>query len=123
MKAIPKPNLKKIVVPAASSSRNGTHRGVDRREDVEFRNEVFTNVHDRCDVAAAVAVVWRTPYGNYRLVFEVPFESFIDQLVCTSNTLNAINVIELGCYLVTKEPTSPARTYSPSAYLLWVTPD
>ena len=41
-------------------------------EDGEAGVEVFAEVHDGGDVAAAVAVVWGAPYCDDGFVFEVP---------------------------------------------------
>ena len=40
-------------------------------EDLKLLLEVFAEVHDGSDVAAAVAVVWRRPDGDDVLVLEV----------------------------------------------------
>lgn len=40
-------------------------------EDLKLLLEVFAEVHDGSDVAAAVAVIWRRPDGDDVLVLEV----------------------------------------------------
>ena len=41
----------------------------------------------------------------------------------TSNELQAVDMIELGCDLITEEPASTARGDSPSLYVLRITPN
>jgi hypothetical protein len=49
--------------------------------------------------------------------------SLVDQLVSPSDELQAINMVELGCDLITKEPASATRRNSPSVDVLGITPD
>ena len=64
--------LKEILGAPTSSCRNSTLVIRYRREDREARVEVFTEVHDGGYIAAAVAVVGRTPDRDDGFVFEVP---------------------------------------------------
>ena len=64
--------LKEILGAPTSRCRNSTLVVRYRREDREARVEVFAEVHDRGYVAAAVAVVGRTPDRDDGFVFEVP---------------------------------------------------
>lgn len=65
------------------------------REDLEFGLEVFAKVHDRGDIAAAVAVVWSRPDSDHVLVFEVVLVAFVDKLMSSGNELQAVDVVEL----------------------------
>ena len=49
--------------------------------------------------------------------------TLIDKLVSTGNQLQAIDVVELGCDFITKEPTSTARRNSPGLNVLGITPN
>jgi hypothetical protein len=109
------------------------------REDTEFWVQIFSNIHDGCNITAAVAVIRSRPNGNNGLLREVVLLnirhrpvlweglahliSLVDQLVSPSNELQAINMVKLGCDLITKEPASATRRNSPSVDVLGVTPD
>lgn len=45
---------------------------------MEALDQVFAHVHDRGDITASVAVVWRTPDGDDGLVVEMPLVALID---------------------------------------------
>lgn len=47
---------------------------------MEALNQVLAHVHDRGDVAAAVAVVGGTPDGDDRLVIKVPLSLHLSTL-------------------------------------------
>lgn len=49
--------------------------------------------------------------------------AFVDQLVGASDELQAVDMIELSGYLVTKQPSSATWRDSPSADIFRVTPD
>jgi hypothetical protein len=49
--------------------------------------------------------------------------TLVDELMSTSNKLEAVDVIEFGCNLVTEEPASTARRNGPSLDILRITPD
>jgi hypothetical protein len=50
----------------------------DGTEEFECRFEVFADLADGCQIAAAVAVVWRTPDCDNVLFREVVFVAFVD---------------------------------------------
>jgi len=92
-------------------------------EDAKLGVQILANVHDRRNIATAITVVRGRPDGNHGLLREVILVALIDQLMSTSNELQTINVIELGCNLVTKKPASTTRRNGPSLNILRVTPD
>jgi len=115
------------------------------REDREAWVQVLAEVHDGGDVAAAVAVVGSAPYCDDGFIFEVPLccgiwsargvcdvqwvsgeihlVALVDQLVSTRNELEAIDMVELRCDLISKQPPCTTRRDSPGANVLWVAPD
>ena len=58
------PNLKEIVVAAAGGHGHSAFTVGNGRENAELGLQVFTNVHNRSDVTAAVAVVGSAPHGD-----------------------------------------------------------
>jgi hypothetical protein len=108
-------------------------------EDAELGIEVFTDVHDGCNITTAVAVVGSGPDGDNGLLGEVILKNistrmseglvriylvaFVDKLMSTCNELQAIDVIELGRNLVAKEPASTTWRNSPCLDILRVTPN
>lgn len=64
-------------------------------EDLELWLEIFAEIHNGRDVAAAVTVVGCGPHRDDILVFEVVFVPFVDQLMGTCYELEAVYVIEL----------------------------
>lgn len=49
--------------------------------------------------------------------------AFVDQLMSACNKLQAVHVVELGGHLISKQPASTSRGYSPGTHILRVTPD
>jgi hypothetical protein len=132
-------HLQEVIASATSSCRNSALVLGDGTEDAELRVEVFTDVHDRCNIATAIAVVRRGPNGDDRLLGEVvlltfsfweghrkkrPYLiAFIDELVSTSDELKTVDMIKLGCNLVSKEPACTTGRNSPRLDILRIAPD
>jgi len=95
----------------------------NRGEDAELRIQVFADVHNGSNVTTAVAVIRSRPNSDHGLLREVILVAFIDKLVSTCDEFQAIDMVELGCDLVTEEPASATRRNSPSVDVLGVTPD
>jgi hypothetical protein len=131
--------LQKVVASAATPSWNRTLVFGNGTEDAEFRAEIFANVHDRCNIAAAITVVRCRPDRNNRLLGEVVLQklaygvqeegietylvAFVNELMSTSDKLQTIDMIEFGRNLVSKEPTCAARRNSPCLNVLRVAPN
>jgi hypothetical protein len=49
--------------------------------------------------------------------------SLINELMCSGDEFETVNMIELSCNLVTEEPTSTARRNRPSFNIFRITPD
>ena len=64
-------------------------------EDLEVRLEILADRHDTRHIAASVAVVRRRPHRDHVLRCEVVLVAFVDQLMCTRNELQAVDVVEL----------------------------
>jgi len=63
--------LQKVFACTSTTCRNGSLVFWDGAEDTEFWDEIFSNIHDRRHVAAAVAVIGSGPYGDDRLLREM----------------------------------------------------
>lgn len=98
---------------AAGASAGGHGAAVIRHgaEDLELGLQVFAEVHDGSDVAAAVAVVGGGPHGDDVFVFEVVLVAFVDELVGAGDELEAVDVVELGC--VSWQDCAFMRFYEP----------
>lgn len=70
--------LQKIFTTSRSRRRNVSLVIADSTEEFECRFKVFANFADGCQIAAAVAVVWRTPDCDDVLFGEVVFVAFVD---------------------------------------------
>lgn len=130
---------KEIFTGVASSCRDGTLIFRDGRKDTELGVQILADVHDRSHVTAAIAVIRSRPDSDNGLLrevilstFRIKFKShewlpylitFVDKLVSTSNELQAIDMVELGCDLITKEPASATGRDSPSINVLRIAPD
>jgi hypothetical protein len=93
----PHTRLEEVLAAAAAA---GGHRAPmigHGGEDLELGLEVFAQIHNGGDVAAAVAVVGCGPDRHDVLVFEVVFVAFVDELVRARNELQAVDVVELPC--------------------------
>src|ERR1700738_153628 len=118
--------LQEVVAGAMTSCRNGTLVLRDGLENGEAGLHVLSrDVHDRCDITAAVAVVGCGPDGYYRLLrkMELPIVSnmqeiariethliaFIYKLMGTSDQSQIIDLVELLSNLVPKQPACTTR--------------
>lgn len=97
--AISLKSLEEVFSSRASSLGNRSPMIWHGAEDAEFRIQIFTQTHYACDIPASVAVIRRRPYGHDVLVFEVVFVAFLHELMCSSDELKAIDVIELFHHL------------------------
>ena len=70
--------LQKVFTTSRSRRRNVSLVIADGTEEFECRFEVFADFADGCQIAAAVAVVWRTPDCDDVLFSEVVFVAFVD---------------------------------------------
>jgi hypothetical protein len=66
--------------------------------------EILPNFTDGGQISTSIAVVWRTPYRDDVLVVEVVFVAFVDQLVCTCDQREVVDMTELIGHSVSKEP-------------------
>lgn len=64
-------SLEEVFASAAAASRDSSLVLWDGREDGKLGVEVLSYIHDRGDIAAAVAVIWSRPDGNNRLLWEM----------------------------------------------------
>lgn len=71
-------NLQKVFTSSWSRRRHMSLIITDGAEKFECRFEVFADFADGGQIAAAVAVVWRTPDCNDILFGEVVFVAFVD---------------------------------------------
>jgi hypothetical protein len=69
---------------------------------VKFRVEVVVHVHNRGHVAASITVIRSRPDGDDRAVFEMPFEAFVDQLMCTGDELKTVDMVEFRGNFISK---------------------
>ena len=130
---------KEIFTGVTSSCRDSTLIFRDGRKDAELWVKILSNIHDRSDVTAAIAVIRSRPDSDNRLLREVILSkvrhkfkshrwlpyliSFVDKLVSTSNEFQAIDMVELRCNLITEEPASATGRDSPSINVLRIAPD
>ena len=104
--------LQKVLAPRTPTRRYGSFVVGHGAEDLEIGLQILAEVHDGSDVAAAVTVIWCRPNGNDVFVFEVVlwelawifrgigelvtyFVAFVDELMCASDELEAVDVVEL----------------------------
>jgi hypothetical protein len=64
-------HLQEVIASTTSSSRNSALIFGNSAEDAKFGVEIFTDVHDGCNITAAVAVVGGGPDGDNRLLGEM----------------------------------------------------
>lgn len=81
-------------VRGGRSGRYDTLRVGDGAEQLGLSSVDVLEDHDGGDVPAAVAVVWCRPHGHQLLV-EHELVAFVDQLVCTADELQVVDVHEL----------------------------
>lgn len=134
-------SLKEVFASAAAACRNGTLVLWDGREDGKLWIEIFSDIHNGGHITAAIAVIGRRPDGNNRLLLEMILHgvrirftfmsrtvlsyliTLIDKLMSTSNKFKSINLVKLGCYFVSKQPSSPTRRNGPGFHIFRITPD
>jgi hypothetical protein len=68
-------HLQKVISSAASTSGDSTLFLGNGTEDAELGVEVFANIHDRCNIATAVAVVGCRPDRYNRLLREMVLQN------------------------------------------------
>ena len=74
-----------------------------------------------CDIAAAVAVVRRAPYGN-ELRVEHVFEALLHELVAPADERQAVDGVEFRRDQRAEEPSCTTRGHAPGLNLLGVGP-
>lgn len=111
----------------------------DCTEQFEGGLQVISDLTDRGQVTAPVAVIGRTPHGYNILVVEMIFVAFVDQLVCSGDQREIVDMTELVCDSVSEEPswislallvprdpmldlTCTPRADSPCLYIIWIRP-
>jgi hypothetical protein len=110
------------------------------REDLEIWLKIFAQRHDRSDIPATIAVIRSRPNGHDVLRGKMILIPFVDELMCSSNQLEIVDVVELPKLvsttsawsviwvthfardLVSKQPTCATRTNRPRLDFFWVTP-
>lgn len=83
---------------------------------------VLADLHDRGDVAAAVAVVWRRPYGDNALL-EHLLVALHDELVGARDHGQVVPVVELADDAGAEEEAGTARGEAPTFDIIWVGPE
>jgi hypothetical protein len=69
------------------------------REDFEVWFQIFAQRHDRSDIPATVAVVRSRPNGHDVLRGKMILIPFVDELMCSSDELEIVDVVELPIVL------------------------
>mmetsp|Transcript_28058 Transcript_28058/g.63438 ORF Transcript_28058/g.63438 Transcript_28058/m.63438 type:complete len:212 (+) Transcript_28058:167-802(+) len=87
----------------------------------EFRMHVFVDLHDRGLVPASVAVVGRAEQSDYRVLVR-PVVSLHDQLMCSDNKLEAVDVVEMLRNILSEGVSCSSRADSPSNPVVRVAP-
>ena len=64
-------HLQEVIVGASATGRDGTLILGNRAEDAELGVKIFADVHDRSNIAAAIAVVRSRPNSDNGLLGEV----------------------------------------------------
>ena len=91
-------------------------------EDVEGSVQLVIYVQDGGHISASVAVVWCRPNSHEVLISEPVFESVHDELMCSCDQRDVVDVIELGSNLGSKKPSSSSWGHSPGFDIFWVGP-
>jgi len=65
-------------------------------ENVESLVKLLIHVQNGSDVTTSVAVVWSRPDGDEVLVFEPVLEAIHDELMCSCNQSDIVDVIEFS---------------------------
>jgi len=82
---------------------------------------MLINLHNRCLITAAIAVVWRTEDCNHISIL-APIISFHDQLVSSSDQRQPVVVIKRLGDILAKSVSSSSRTNAPAAPIVRVAP-
>ena len=131
---------KEVLASATATCRDSSLVLGNGREDGKLGIEVFSDVHDGGDITATVAVIWSRPDGNNRLLremvlhdvsirFTLPYIvisyliTLVYKLMGTGNELKSIDLVELGCDLVSKQPSSSTGRNGPGFHIFRITPD
>jgi len=64
-------------------------------EDGKIRLEILAQRHNTRHITTSVAVIWRRPNRHNVLVLEMVLVALVDELMCASNELETIDVVEL----------------------------
>lgn len=113
-------DLEKVVgSPACNVRLTPPGRGVKLEESIL---EVLVDLHNRCLVSAAVAVVRRTENGN-NVLLVAPIVSFHDELVRARNQREAVVVVERLRNILAERVTCATRGNAPAAAVVWVGPE
>jgi hypothetical protein len=71
------------------------------REDLEIWFEIFAQRHNRSHIPATIAVVWSGPNGHDVLRGKMILIPFVDELMCSSDELEVVDVVELRKFVST----------------------
>jgi len=104
------------------ANRDGTLRLRSGMEDLKGALHALTDVEQRSDITASVAVVRGRPNSHKVGVLEPIFESVHDKLMGTSNQIKVVDVVELRSDFGSEEPSSASRGECPGVNLLRVGP-
>lgn len=94
----------------------------DFPENLEASSEFFIECEDRSKISAAVAVIGSTPNGNEILGGIVELVAFLNELMCSADEFELVDVVKLSCDSRSKKPSSPSRTDSPGLNIFRITP-
>jgi hypothetical protein len=102
---------------------NGTRGLISQSmEDVESSLQFVVHVEDRGNVAASVAVVRGGPNSHEVLVSEPVLEAVHNQLMCSGDERNVIDVVEFSGDLRSEKPTSSSWRHGPSLNIFRIRP-
>ena len=73
-------------------------------EQFKIGLHVISNLADRGQIPASIAVVWCAPHGDHVLVVEMVFIPFIHQLMCSRDEGKVIDMAEFFCHSISEEP-------------------
>lgn len=91
-------------------------------ENLEASSELFVECEDRSQITATIAVIGSTPHGNEILGRIVELVAFLNELMCSADEFELVDVVKLGCDARSKKPTSASRTNSPGLNIFRITP-
>lgn len=95
-------NLQKVFTTSRSRRRHVSLIIADGAEKFECRFEVLANFADGRQIAAAVAVVWRTPDCDDVLFGEVVFVAFVHQLMSSCDEAKIVDMTKFFGDFVSK---------------------